>query len=67
MECTYPLHTTVSGLQVIARAPDYSETHKLYISKAERQVTIPVEENGLYQVTVLTGMHELGVRSASLE
>ena len=63
VECTYPLHTTVTGFQVIARALDYSETHKLYSSKAvspQRQVAIPVEEDGLYQVTVL------GIRRSSL-
>ena len=56
VECAYPLHTTATGFQVIARAPDYSQTHKLYSSKAvspQGQVAIPVEEDGLYQVTVL--------------
>ena len=63
VECTYPLHTIAAGFQVIARAPDYSQTHKLHSSKAvspQRQVAIPVEEDGLYQVTVL------GIRQGSL-
>ena len=67
VECTYPLHTTVAGFQVIARAPDYSETHKLYSSKAERQVAIPVEENGLYQVTVLVIRRGAGILQSDVE
>ena len=66
VECAYSIHTTstVTGFQVIARAPDYSQTHKLYSSKAvspQRQVAIPVQEDGLYQVTVL------GIRRGSLQ
>ena len=70
VECTYPLHTTVTGFQVIARAPDYSETHKLYSSKAvspQRQVAIPVEENGLYQVTVLGIRRGSGILQSDVE
>ena len=70
VECTYPLHTTVTGFQVIARAPDYSQTHKLYSSKAEspqRQVAIPVEEDGLYQVTVLGIRRGSGILQSDVE
>ena len=70
VECTYPLHTTVAGFQVIARAPDYSETHKLYSSKAvspQRQVAIPVEEDGLYQVTVLGIRRGAGLLQSDVE
>ena len=70
VECTYPLHTTVAGFQVIACAPDYSETHKLYSSKAEspqRQVAIPVEEDGLYQVTVLGIRRGAGILQSGVE
>ena len=70
VECTYPLHTTATGFQVIARAPDYSETHKLYRSKAEspqRQVAIPVEEDGLYQVTVLGIRRGAGILQSDVE
>ena len=72
VECTYPLHTTVAGFQVIACAPDYSETHKLYSSKAEspqRQVAIPVQElkDGLYQVTVLGIRRGAGILQSDVE
>ena len=70
VECAYPLHTTVAGFQVIARAPDYSETHKLYSSKAvspQRQVAIPVEEDGLYQVTVLGIRRGAGILQSDVE
>ena len=70
VECTYPLHTTVAGFQVIACAPDYSETHKLYSSKAvspQRQVAIPVEEDGLYQVTVLGIRRGAGILQSGVE
>ena len=67
VECTYPLHTTVAGFQVIACAPDYSETHKLYRSKAEREVAIPVQEDGLYQVTVLGIRRGAGILQSDVE
>ena len=70
VECTYLTQTTVTGFQVIARAPDYSETHKLYSSKAvspQRQVAIPVEEDGLYQVTVLGIRRGAGILQSDVE
>ena len=72
VECTYPVHTTctVTGFQVIARAPDYSQTHKLYSSKAvspQRQVAIPVQEDGLYQVTVLGIRRGSGILQSDVE
>ena len=70
VECTYPLHTTATGFQVIARAPDYSQTHKLYSSKAvspQRQVAIPVQEDGLYQVTVLGIRQGAGILQSGVE
>ena len=70
VECAYPLHTAVTGFQVIARAPDYSQTHKLYSSKAvspQRQVAIPVEEDGLYQVTVLGIRRGAGILQSDVE
>ena len=70
VECTYPLHTIAAGFQVIARAPDYSQTHKLYSSKAvspQRQVAIPVHEDGLYQVTVLGIRRGAGILQSDVE
>ena len=70
VECTYPVHTTATGFQVIACAPDYSQTHKLYSSKAEspqRQVAIPVQEDGLYQVTILGIRRGSGILQSDVE
>lgn len=68
-ECIYTSNSIVAGFQVIAQLSDSSQVHKLFSSKAvspQTSVAIPVEENGMYQVTIIgirrgTGIVESGV------
>ena len=62
--CSYPSNTLVTGFQVIAQLNDSSQIHKLFSSKImypQTSAAIPVEEDGLYQVTIIEIRRESGI------
>ena len=71
VECAYPGDSIATGFQVIAQLlSNSSDVHKLYVSKTtDRQtlVSVLVEENGLYQVTVFAIRGERGIVDSNVE
>ena len=70
VECTYPSDSTATGFQVIAQLSSFSEVNRLYVNKTtDRQtpVSVLVEENGLYQVTVFAIRGGRGIVGTNVE
>ena len=70
VKCAYPSNSTATGFQVIAQLSNSSEVHRLYANKTtdrQIQVSVLVEENGLYQVTIFAIRGGRGIVDSSLE
>ena len=53
--CTHPNSSFTDGIQVIVQSANVSEVHKLYVNQSmdlDTSVTIPVERDGEYQVSI---------------
>ena len=67
-ECMYPSNSR--GFQVLAQLNEPSQVHKLFSGKAispQTSVAIPVEEEGLYQITIMAIRWGTGVVGSNVE
>ena len=63
-ECSPINSASVTGFQMIAQLNDSSEAHKLHINQSmdlQTPVTVEVEEDGMYQVTIFAIREGTGI------
>ena len=63
-ECSHPDSSIAAGIQVIVQLTNVSEVHKLYVNQSmdlHTPVTIPVERDGEYQVSIFAIREEIGI------
>ena len=63
-ECTHPNSSFAAGIQVIVQSTNVSEVHKLYVNQSmdlHTPVTVPVERDGEYQVSIFAIREEMGI------
>ena len=70
VDCTYTTTTKATGYQVIAYLNTLDQVHKIYTNtttNCHTQVTVEVEESGLYLVSVIPLLEETGIIGSNLE
>ena len=70
VECAYPSDSTATGFQVIAQLSNISEVQRLYVNKTTDQqapVSVLVEEDGMYLVTIFAIREERGIVDSNVE
>ena len=68
--CTYTTTTMATGYQVVAYLNTLDQVHKIYTNTTTNcytQVTVEVEERGLYLVSVLPIIEGRGITGSSVE
>ena len=70
--CSYSGGSSVTGFQIIVQLNNVDEVPKLYINSTTEHlspgpVTLRVEENGTYHVTIFPVMGEMGIANTSVE
>ena len=68
--CSHPGSSFAAGIQVIVQSTNVSEVHKLYVNQSmdlNTPVTVPVERDGEYQVSIFAIRKEMGIGSPSLQ
>lgn len=68
--CTYFSNSTATGFQIIAHLNDIDKAHILHSNRTMDRHTpgiVQVEENGLYQVTILAITGGLGILESTVE
>ena len=69
-ECSPINSALVTGFQMIAQLSDSSEVHKLHVNQSmdlQTPVTIEVEEDGMYQVTIFAIREGTGIVSLDVQ
>ena len=70
VDCTYTTTTMATGYQVIAYLNILDQVHKIYTNtttNCHTQVTVDVEERGLYLVSVIPLSEETGIIGSNVE
>ena len=68
--CTYVAKSSATGLLVITQRDHSNEVHKLYINQTTHQqnsVSIEVEMNGVYLVSIIPILEGIGIINSSVE
>ena len=69
-ECSHPNSSFADGIQVIVRSTNVSEVHKLYVNQStdlHTPVTVPVERDGEYQVSIFAIREGMGILGSGVE
>ena len=68
--CNYLNSPYAAGIQVIVQSTNVSEVHKLYVNQSmdlHTPVTVPVERDGEYQVSIFVIREGMGIVGSSLQ
>ena len=69
-ECSHPDSSFAAGIQVIVQSTNVSEVHKLYVNQSmdlHTPVTVPVERNGGYHVSIFAIREGLGILGSTMQ
>ena len=69
-ECSYPRNSLASGFLMLVQLGDPDQVHKLYVNQTrdrQRSVTVEVEENGTYLVSVIPVFERIGIIGSNVE
>ena len=69
-ECSYPNSSFAAGIQVIVQSANVNEVHKLYVNQSmdlHTPVTVPVERDGEYQVSIFAIREGMGILGSGVE
>ena len=69
-ECTYPSNSLATGFLLIVQLGDPDQVHKLYVNQTrdwQNSVSVEVEENGTYLVSVIPILEETGIIGSNVE
>ena len=66
--CSNPESSFPAGIQVIVQSTNVNEVHKLYVAQSidlDIPVTVPVERDGEYQVSIFAIREGMGILGSS--
>ena len=66
--CSHPESSFADGILVIVQPTNVSEVHKLYLNQSmdlDTPVTVPVERDGEYQVSIFAIREGIGILGSS--
>ena len=70
IECTYPSNSLATGFLMLVQLGDPDQVYKLYVNQTrdkQRSVTVEVEENGTYLVSVIPVFEKTGIIGSNVE
>lgn len=70
VKCSYHTSSSATGFQVIVQSHNFNELYKIYSNKTvdfNTPVTVTVDENGTYLVTVYAISGQMGILDSSEE